>query len=174
MPGFARLIGPDAPAEFASAAELARNMLLSPALSSRAQLARDLPNVAEVWERLQTDLNERQVSPVLVHGDICPPNAYLSFGPNGPVVTGLGDFSPHTVHGDSMMDLTGAVAFLELEPYRAAAEDAVWLETVAIERFGAETAHWIDVYRRFYGFYFSNAYEFDPALYGWCLRQLNR
>ena len=25
---------------------------------------------------------------------------------------------------------------------------------------------------RFYGFYFSDAYEFDPALYGWCLRQL--
>jgi putative membrane protein len=174
MPGFARLIGPDAPAEFATAAELARNMLLGPALSSRAQLARDLPNVADVWERLQADLNERQVSPVLVHGDVCPPNAYLSLGPDGPVVTGLGDFSPHTVHGDPMMDVTGAVAFLELEPYAAAAEDAAWLEIVAVERWGAETSHWIDVYRRFYGFYFSNALEFDPALYGWCLRQLNR
>jgi putative membrane protein len=174
VPGFARLVGPDAPAEFASAAELARNMLVGPALSSRAQLTQDLPNVAEVWELLQADLNERTVTPVLVHGDICPPNAYLSIGPDGPVVTGIGDFSPHTVHGDPMMDVTGAVAFLELEPYAAAAEDLAWLETVAVERWGPETFHWIDVYRRFYGFYFSNSHELDPALYGWCLRQLNR
>ena len=174
VPGFARLVGPNAPAKFDSAAELARNMLVGPALAGRSQLARDQPDVAEVWERLQTDLSERQVAPVLVHGDICPPNAYLSMGPDGPVVTGIGDFSPHTVHGDPMMDVTGAVAFLELEPYAEAADDAVWLETVAVERWGVETAHWIDVYRRFYGFYFSNAYEFDPALYGWCLRQLNR
>jgi putative membrane protein len=172
VPGFARLVGPDAPAEFSSAAELARNMLVGPALASRSRLARDLPEVAEVWERLQTDLSQRDVAPVLVHGDVCPPNAYLSVGPDGPMVTGIGDFSPHTVHGDPMMDVTGAVAFLELEPYPAAAEDAAWLEIVAVERWGAETAHWINVYRRFYGFYFSNAYEFDPALYGWCLRQL--
>jgi putative membrane protein len=174
VPGFARLIGPDAPAEFASAAELARNMLVGPTLHSRWQLTQDLPSVGEVWERLQADLSEREVAPVVVHGDVCPPNAYVSMGPDGPVVTGIGDFSPHTVHGDPMMDVTGAVAFLELEPYPAAADDAAWLATVAVERWGADTAHWMDVYRRFYGFYFSNAYEFDPALYGWCLRQLNR
>ena len=40
--------------------------------------------------------------------------------------------------------------------------------------YGPETAHWIDVYRRFYGFYFSDAFEFDPSTYGWCLRQLDR
>ena len=44
------------------------------------------------------------------------------------MVTGIGDFSPHTVHADPMMDVTGAVAFLELEPYAEAAEDAAWLE----------------------------------------------
>jgi putative membrane protein len=90
------------------------------------------------------------------------------------VVTGIGDFSPHTVHGDFMMDVTGAVAFLELEPYADAAGDALWLEGLAVERFGPDTAHWIDVYRRFYAFCFSDAGDFDPALYGWCLRQLNR
>jgi putative membrane protein len=90
------------------------------------------------------------------------------------VVTGIGDFSPHTVHGDFMIDVTGAVAFVELEPYADAAGDALWLEGQAVERFGPETAHWIDGYRRFYGFYFSDAGDFDPALYGWCLRQLDR
>jgi putative membrane protein len=174
VPGFARLIGLDAPTQFASAAELARTMLVGPTLSSRVQLSQDVPHIAHVWERLQADLNERHVAAVLVHGDICPPNAYLQTGPDGPAITGIGDFSPHTVNGDPMMDVTGTVAFLELEPYAAAAEDSAWLETVAVERWGSETSHWIDVYRRFYGFYFSNAYEFDPVLYGWCLRQLNR
>ena len=53
-------------------------------------------------------------------------------GPSGPVVTGIGDFSPHTVNGDPMMDVTGAVAFLELEPYAEAAQDSAWLEAVAV------------------------------------------
>ena len=39
---------------------------------------------------------------------------------------------------------------------------------------GREIVRWIDVYRHFYGFYFSNAYAFDPTLYAWCLRQLGR
>ena len=174
VPGFARLIGHGAPRQFGSLGELLHSMLVGPTQSSRQQLEGDLPSVAQVWDRLYADLARRQVQPTLVHGDVCPPNAYLSMGPSGPVVTGIGDFSPHTVNGDPMMDITGAVAFLELEPYAEAAQDSAWLETVAAERHGPDTAHWIDVYRRFYGFYFSNCYGFDPALYGWCLRQLGR
>lgn len=172
--GFARLVGPDAPVKFGSMAELAQQMLAGPTRRSREHLTRDLPQVGAVWHRLMADLAARTVEPVLVHGDICPPNAYVSMGPDGPVVTGVGDFSPHTVHGDPMLDVTGAVAFLELEPYPDAGDDAAWLESAAVERFGPDTAHWIDVYRRFYGFYFSDAGDFDPALYGWCLRQVNR
>ena len=44
VPGFARLVGPNAPADFDSAAELARNMLVGPALAGRSQLARDQPD----------------------------------------------------------------------------------------------------------------------------------
>jgi putative membrane protein len=174
VPGFARLVGADAPAQFGTMVDLARNMLARPTRTSHEHLARDVANVASVWERVLAELAERVVDPVLVHGDVCPPNAYLSQGPDGPVVTGIGDFSPHTVHGDPMMDVTGAVGFLELEPYADAGGDALWLEGLAVERFGPETAHWIDVYRRFYGFYFSDAGDFDPTLYGWCLRQLDR
>ena len=148
-----------------------RNMLARPTQTSREHLTRDLPDVAQVWDRLQRDLAERVVDPVLVHGDICPPNAYVSLGPDGPVVTGIGDFSPYR-HG--FHDGQAERYFLELEPYADAAGDALWLEGLAVERFGPDTAHWIDVYRRFYGFYFSDAGDFDPALYGWCLRQLNR
>jgi putative membrane protein len=149
-------------------------MLAGPIQSSRDQLERDVPDVATVWNQLQSDLAQRAVAPALVHGDICPPNAYLSQGVQGPVVTGIADFSPHTVNADPLMDVAGALIFLELEPYADAAADAAWLEAVAVARHGGEIGHWIDVYRRFYGFYFSNAYEFDPTLYAWCLRQLGR
>jgi putative membrane protein len=174
VPGFARLIGEDAPQQFGTLVELLSSMLKGPLQSSRTQLERDIPDVAEVWNRLYGELAQRSVLPAMVHGDVCPPNAYLSQGPEGPVVTGIGDFSPHTVHADPLMDVAGALIFLELEPYADAAADAAWLEAVAVERHGREIVRWIDVYRRFYGFYFSTAYAFDPHLYAWCLRQLSR
>ena len=172
--GFARLVGPEAPDQFATLDELLHNMLAGRVASSHDRLLRDVKDPSAVWDRLHAEIAERHVDPALAHGDVCPPNAYLSLGPEGPVVTGIGDFSPHTVNGDPMMDVAGAVMFLELGQYPAAAEDAVWLESVAVERHGAETAHWIEVYRRFYGFYFSDTFQFDPPTYGWCLRQLNR
>jgi putative membrane protein len=174
VPGFARLIGEDAPQQFGTLVELLSSMLRGPLQSSRTQLERDIPDVAEVWNRLHGELAERAVVPAIVHGDVCPPNAYISQGPEGPVVTGIADFSPHTMHADPLMDVAGALIFLELEPYADAAADAAWLEAVAVERHGREIIRWIDVYRRFYGFYFSNAYAFDPHLYAWCIRQLSR
>jgi putative membrane protein len=174
VPGFARLVGDGTPQQFGTLGELLSNMLMGPVQASRARLERDVPGVSEVWNRLHTDLAQRWVAPALVHGDICPPNAYLSQGPQSPVVTGIGDFSPHTLNADPLMDLAGAVIFLELEPYADAPADAAWLQAVAVERHGRDIVGWIDVYRRYYGFYFSNAYEFDPNLYAWCLRQLGR
>ena len=174
VPGFARLIGDVAPQQFGTLVELLSSMLRGPLQSSRTQLERDIPAAAEVWNQLRGELAQRSVVPAVVHGDVCPPNAYISQGPEGPVVTGLADFSPHTVHADPLMDVAGALIFLELEPYADAAADAAWLEAVAVERHGREIVRWIDVYRRFYGFYFSNAYAFDAKLYAWCLRQLNR
>jgi putative membrane protein len=174
VPGFARLIGDGAPRAFSTLVELLSNMLSGPTQSSRDQLERDVPRVAEVWNQLHAALAQRSVAPAVVHGDVCPPNAYLSQGPQGPVVTGIADFSPHTVHADPLMDVAGALIFLELEPYADAAADAAWLQAVAVERHGREIVRWIDVYRRFYGFYFSNAHAFDPTLYAWCIRQLSR
>jgi putative membrane protein len=176
--GFARLIGPDALRPYRSLAELLNAMLAGPVHRSRATLERDLPDVVEVWDRLQADLVARVVTPGVVHGDVCPPNAYVSQGPAGPVVTGIGDFSPHTMHADPVIDLVGAAAFLELEDYPGSAEDAAWLESVIVARFGGpdlaggDLPRWFSVYRRFYAFYFSDSAEVDPRLYAWCLRQL--
>jgi putative membrane protein len=172
--GFARLIGDGSPQQFGTLTELLASMLHGPLQTSRAQLERDVPAVGDVWNGLHADLALRSVMPALVHGDACPPNAYVSNGPQGPVVTGIGDFSPHTITADPLMDVAGALIFLELEPYAEAPADAAWLEAVAVERHGRDIARWIDVYRRYYGFYFSNAYAFDPTLYAWCLRQLSR
>jgi putative membrane protein len=174
VPGFARLIGDGAPQQFSSLGELLASMLQGPLETSRTQLERDVHAVDEVWNRMHRDLAERSVAPALVHGDVCPPNAYLSQGRQGVVVTGIGDFSPHTISADPLMDVAGALIFLELEPYADAPADAAWLEAVAVARQGREIVRWIDVYRRYYGFYFSNAYAFDPTLYAWCLRQLSR
>ena len=174
VPGFARLIGDGVPQQFGTLGELLTNMLWGPLQASRTRLEHDVPGVSEVWNRLHADLAERSVAPALVHGDVCPPNAYLSQGPQGPVVTGIGDFSPHTLHADPLMDIAGALIFLELEPYADAPADTAWLEAVAVERHGSDLVRWIEVYRRYYGFYFSNAYEFDPTLYAWCLHQLSR
>ncbi|WP_375424673.1 PH domain-containing protein [uncultured Friedmanniella sp.] len=180
LPGFARLVGAEGPRAYGSLPELANAMLAGPTARSRDALERDLPEVAEIWDRLQADLADREVAPVVVHGDICPPNAYVSLGPAGPVVTGLGDFSPHTMQADPLMDLSLAVACIELEAYPGAADDAAWLEQVVLQRHGSapvadgELARWLDVYRRFYGFYFSDACLDQPLLYAWCLRQLRR
>ena len=143
-----------------------------PTSRSRDDLARDVPDVGRTWEHLQRDLATRVVTPTLVHGDFCAPNAYVSETADGPRVTGVGDFSPHTLQADPLMDVTGAVAFLELEHYVDAVEDARWLEEQAVQRWGADVRHWIEVYRRFYGFYFSSAHVFDETLYAWCRAQL--
>jgi putative membrane protein len=173
LPGFARLVGPGAPQQFGSLGELLNAQVQPQIAVSRARLDVDVPRVGEVWRQLFDAVSVRRCRPTVVHGDYCPANTYLTIAPDGtPRVTGVGDFSPHTLQADPLMDLTGAVAFLELESYGGAADDSRWLEQQAVQRWGTDTAHWIAVYRRFYGFYFSNAFEFDTKLYDWCRRQL--
>jgi putative membrane protein len=171
--GFARLVGTDAPQQFGSLAELLNAQLQPQIAVSQARLDADVPQVGEIWRQLFAALAERSCRPAVVHGDYCPANTYLSTDlDDQPRITGVGDFSPHTLVADPLMDLAGAVMFLELERYEGAGEDARWLEDQAVQRWGSEVAHWIAVYRRFYGFYFSSAYVFDEPLYAWCRSQL--
>ena len=84
-----------------------------PARARRARCRADLGRAAGVARRPPG-------RPRLVHGDFCPPNTYVAVQPDGrPVITGVGDFSPHTLLADPMMDIAGAVMFLELEPMPA-------------------------------------------------------
>ena len=168
VPGFARLVGDGRPADVRLAGR-AGCRRCSPARPHAAATTwpATCPDVARAWDRLQRELAERVVTPALVHGDFCAPNAYVTVAtPDGPAAsTGVGDFSPHTLQADPLMDLTGAVTFLELEPYEAAVADSEWLLGLAVQRYGPEVAHWIGVYRRYFGFYFSDTAESDPRTY---------
>lgn len=171
--GFARLVGQDAPQQFDTLAALLAAQLEPQLEASRDRLVEDLPDVESTWNRLHSDLARRVSQPYVVHGDICPPNVFVSRGPDGaPVVTGLADFSPHTLTADPLMDITGAIVFLELEAYAGAHEDAEWLTEQAVARFGEGIREWVGVYRRFYAFYFASSHAFDDHLYRWCLAQL--
>lgn len=173
VPGFARLVGPGAPQQFSSLVELLTSQMARSVAHSRDRLEQDLPQVREVWAALRAELAERVCLPALVHGDLSPANAFVSRAPDGSaVVTGIGDFSPHTLAADPLLDVAGAVCFLELESYPEAVDDAIWLGQLAVQRLGVDTARWLDVYRRFYGFYFSMTYDVEPETYAWCLRQL--
>lgn len=175
VPGHARLLGDDAPRQFPSLVALLTDQLLRVLPYSQQRLEHDVPDVSRRWDELQAWLTARQGEPRLVHGDFCPPNTYVAVLPDRrPVITGVGDFSPHTLHADPMMDITGAIMFVELEAYDGAVEDARWLAAQAWERFGPELEQALSMYRLYFGFYFSSAHEFDPALYGWCQRQLTR
>ena len=48
-----------------------------------------------------------------------------------------------------------------------------WVDMTTEDFSSPEVARWIGVYRRYYGFYFSDTAEADPQTYAWCLRQLD-
>lgn len=171
--GHARLLGDEAPQRFASLADLLTAQLLRILPNSQERLETDVPQISRTWDRLQEWLGARTGEPKLVHGDVCPPNTYLSVLPDGrPTVTGIGDFSPHTLASDPLMDIAGAIMFCELEAYEQATADSAWLADQAHERYGPELDEALVMYRIFYGFYFSDAHRADPRLYDWCLQQL--
>lgn len=173
VPGHARLLGEGAPQPFESLADLLTAQLLRILPTSQQRLEADVPQISRTWDRLQEWLGARNGEPRVVHGDVCPPNTYLTVLPDGrPTITGMGDFSPHTLAADPLMDIAGAIMFCELEAYDLAAADSAWLAEQALERYGAELDQALAMYRIYYGFYFSDAHRFDPRLYDWCVQQL--
>ena len=71
-------------------------------------LAQRVPDLAAQLDRLRAELAERQCAPTLVHGDFCPPNVFAAPDRTGAVrITGVGDFSAHTLVADPVMDVAG-------------------------------------------------------------------
>lgn len=160
-PQWARLIAE--PRVFGSLADLLMDQIHR-ATMNWDLLSAQVGDLEQPLGELKAALDQRRCAPALVHADFCPPNVY---GLKGRVI-GVGDFSAHAVVADPLMDIAGAIAFIELESYPDAAADARWLAGKAAERLGDAEARWLDVYRRFYGFY----YSMDPTLIDWCAAQI--
>lgn len=137
---------------------------------SREWLARDVTNfevkVKCYYEIIETELGceEKQ----LVHGDYFQGNVLVQ----NLAISGVLDFSPHTVVGDYRMDICGAITFLEIDPvFTQPYLD--YLYTLAEQEYGKDIRKFIGYYLLYYSFLFANSYEFDKPLYEWCLKNLN-
>lgn len=117
--------------------------------------------VAELLARLA----QRETTPRFVHGDLAPANVLVD---TSGAVTAVLDFSVHALAADPVLDLVGAVAFVELTPYPGRYADAARLQPVLADRLGAD-AWLIDAYRRFWALY----YAMDPGLHPWCAAQFS-
>lgn len=148
---------------FATLSDLMNHLLDS--ASAWSLLGDRVPDLGARVADLRDRFAHRRVAPALVHADYCPGNVYT----DGSRVIGVGDWSVHALHADPVLDVAGAVAFVELEPYPEAVADAAWLAGLAAERLGAD-AEWIEAYRRYHGLY----YSMDDEILPWCAAQLLR
>ncbi len=133
-------------------------------------LARDVPGLDAIVAGLTARLLALP-DPVkcIVHGDIWPPNVMMD---DDLRVTGLIDFSFTTRVGDTLMDLAGAVYFLQIDNPRGA-EDAGYLMELIEARHGAAVRDLFDPYAVWFAFSF--AYNHEAAVvYAWCLDLIRR
>ncbi|HEY9289826.1 MAG TPA: PH domain-containing protein [Microlunatus sp.] len=172
---FARLFGPD-PRTFATLGDLLEDQLRTAVRRVRDNLDRDLP--AGSVQRVIDEVRQRQCEPALVHGDFYPGNVMVGEidqvnvpgGPR-PQITGVADFSPHTLAADPVMDLAGAINLMGMEQYPVVVQDQQFLHDLAVTRYGPyvdDLAHWLDVYRRYYAVYYAD----DPMVYPYSIDQL--
>lgn len=160
--GFGRLFGGD-PRRFPTLGDLLEDQLRGAVRQTKLLLDRDLPS--EAVERVIAEVRQRQCPPRLVHGDYYPGNVFVDVRPDGaPMITGVGDFSPHTLAADPLMDIAGAISLMGLERYPQVAQDQAFVRDQAIRMYGnqePDIAYWLDVYRRYYAIYYAP----DPAVY---------
>jgi putative membrane protein len=170
-PRFARLFGAD-PRTFDTLGELLEDQLRTAVRHVREQLDAELP--AEAVERVIREVHTRRCTPALVHGDFYPGNVFVDDSDGTPVITGVGDFSPHTLVADPLMDIAGAVHLMGFGGYPEVAQDQAYLREHAIRWLEPHVeapgiAYWLDVYRRYYAIY----YAIDPVIYPLSLAELS-
>jgi putative membrane protein len=167
---FGELLAADRPLQSESWSEFLWARLARSVASSRSDLEADVPGVGEVLSRVRVELaglsayDDRR----LVHGDYFPGNVFVD---DSGEVTGVGDFGYSTVVGDPLLDVAGAIAFLEVvdghEP-----DDSVHLTRLAQAKHGVDVVRRLGLYRLYYSFYFSGCKADDPPTYAWCVESL--
>lgn len=167
--GFGRSFGRD-PRRFPTLVALVEDQLRTAVQQTKQLINRDLP--AAAVEQVITEIGQRQCPPRLVHGDYFPGNVFIDVRPDGaPVITGVADFSPHTLAADPLMDIAGAISLLGLERYPQVGADQAFVYQQAVRLYGnqePDIAYWLDVYRRYYAIYYAP----DPAVYPHSMMEL--
>jgi len=167
-PAFARLFG-DQPRRFDSFAALAEDQLRTAAELTAHRLGEDLPPGSV--DRVVAELSRRECRPALVHGDYFPGNVMVGDRQGAMIITGVVDFSPHTLAADPLLDVAGAIWLIGLSAQPHAIEDQQFCYHRALALYGAtepDLAYWLDVYRRYYAIYYSS----DPAVFPYAVQQL--
>lgn len=155
-------------------AECLRARLKVPDPELMRRLAAEVPDFDGIMRRFDGALSGLYAgTPRLVHVDYFPGNvmATLDDGPAGPEarITGVFDFAAHSLYGDPLLDVVGAIVMADM--FTDVTEDEQKrLRAYARDRAGSALDRVFDCYRIFYALY----YAMDDALLPWCARQLER
>ena len=104
----------------------------------------------------------------LVHGDYWPANVFVDAAGGTWQVSGVIDFSYLTAAGDPLVDVAGAIIFLEgREAYDP--RDTAFLLERAHARYGEAIDRVLVFYRLYYSCVFGHCKESDSRTYWWCV-----
>jgi putative membrane protein len=174
MPGlpFGELLMPSDPIRRASWPQYLWDRAQRSLAASRADLDQDLPELDAAMARFQEDLAQVAglADGALCHGDYFPANVFID---SSHTICGVGDFGYTTVVGHPLMDVAGAVAYIELADSGGPA-DAELMARIVAERHGAAALDIVRLYHAFYALYFSFCKGSDDHAYWWAVRSLRR
>lgn len=139
---------------------------------SRVDLLVDGIDVSGVLERFYRDLVvlPRQPEKCFVHGDYFFGNVLAD---ERQEISAVLDVSPWSAVGDHMMDIAGAIMFLDLYDF-VTPQERQYLTRLAIQRYGERVLSSVRVYRVYYSLLLSDCKLLDPVAYRWSLANLRR
>lgn len=153
---------------FGSWAECLRDRLTVPSPASRAHLAASVAGFDDVVARFDADLDRLYDGPArLVHVDYFPGNVMAVDSDGGYRVSGVLDFASHSLFGDPLLDVVGAVLMADMLT-DVTAEEKHRLARDAVRVVGDRLAQVMETYRVFYALY----YAMDDGLVPWSSREL--
>lgn len=148
----------------------ARLQVVNPALLTRLAGLVDAAGGAGSYDAARARFTQRLQGcydgpPRLVHLDYFPGNVMAELDR----VTGVFDFAVHSLFGDPLLDVVGAIVMADMSTDVTPDEQTV-MTVHARGRAGTGLDDVFDCYRAFYGFY----YAMDDASLPWCADQLRR
>lgn len=149
-------------------ADCLRDRLTVPSPVLRARLAAAVADFDDGGARFDAELDGLYDGPArLVHVDYFPGNVMALGSDDGYRVSGVLDFASHSLFGDPLLDVTGAVLMADmLTDVRPVEQRQLAHEAASLV--GDRLAAVMETYRVFYALY----YAMDDGLVPWSTRQL--